>query len=272
MKKQTAIAGCTSTGLLKLIALVFMMIDHSGKMVFGNSMDLRLLGRIAFPIYAWCMVVGVSYTRCAPKYLLRLLVLFLVSQPLYMIALDHPWDTPNIFLTLAVGLLGLWGMREKRFGSHIWAPLLCLVLAEVLGCDYGWRGVLLMLLLWAAREKSSAIAAVFIAFCLYWGSDSSAVNVIFGYRLPWLKTAPWVNLLRPWFRLQGMALLALPFMLMSVKTNAIKLPRWVGYAIYPVHLVVLIVMEGMMLPSGWAAVNGRVMTYIIDPLMRLFGG
>ena len=36
-EKQPRIAGCTATGLLKLVALVFMFIDHSGKMVFGNA-------------------------------------------------------------------------------------------------------------------------------------------------------------------------------------------------------------------------------------------
>lgn len=272
MKKQAAVAGCTATGLLKMIALVFMMIDHSGKMVFGNSMDLRLLGRIAFPLYAWCMVVGVSYTRSVPKYLLRLLALFVLSQPIYMVALDHPWNEPNIFLTLSVGLLGLWGLREKRFGSQVWAPLACLVLAEVLGCDYGWRGVMLMLLLWAVRDKKAGIAAVFLAFCLYWGASSTAVRTVFGFALPWLKREPWANLLGPWFRLQGMALLALPLVLLPLKNDVIKMPRWVGYAVYPLHLVVLIVMEGTMLPSGWAAVSGRVVGYIIDPLTRLFGG
>lgn len=86
-----AVAGCTETGLLKLLALVFMFMDHSGKMVFGNAVELRLLGRLAFPIYCWCLAVGAHYTRSFPKYLLRLLGLYAVSQVLYMVALNHSW-------------------------------------------------------------------------------------------------------------------------------------------------------------------------------------
>lgn len=272
MKKTGTLGGCTATSLLKLLALVFMFIDHAGKMVFGNMTDMRLLGRIAYPLYAWCLVVGAVYTRSMPKYLLRMLALFVVSQPLYMVALDHAWNQPNIFLTLLVGLLGLWGMREKRFGSQVWAPLVALVLAQVCGCDYGWRGVLLIFLLWMVREQRAGIAAVMVAFCLFWGSGSSALTSVFGCSLAWTRTAPWSSLLGPWLRLQGMAVLALPLMLLPMKKDTFRLPRWVGYGIYPAHLVVLILMEGWMLPGGWAEVSGRVVSRIIAPLLHLFGG
>ena len=81
-------AGNLSTGFLKLIALLFMFIDHSGKVFFNNASDMRLLGRIAFPVYVWCMIVGFSRTRSVPRYLLRVLLVGLVSQPFYVLALD----------------------------------------------------------------------------------------------------------------------------------------------------------------------------------------
>ena len=58
-------AGNTATGLLKLIALLFMLIDHSGKVLFNNCTEMRILGRIAFPIYVWCMIVG--FWRTEPR-------------------------------------------------------------------------------------------------------------------------------------------------------------------------------------------------------------
>lgn len=268
--QRRALGGCTATGLLKLLALAFMMIDHAGKMVFGNAVDLRLLGRIAFPIYVWCMVVGASYTRSFPRYLLRLGILFLVSQPIYMVALDHAWLEPNVFLTLMVGLCALWGLREKRWGSQVWAPVLALVVAEVLKCDYGWRGVLLMILLWAVRSSGAGIAAVMAAFCLFWGSSSTTLNQIFGMSLAWARQAPWSSLLSPWLKLQGMAILSLPFLLLPLKRD-FRLPAWLGYGIYPAHLLVLIAMEGTMLPGGWAAVAARWSNLIAGPLLSLFG-
>ena len=43
-------AGNTATGWLKVIALVFMLIDHIGRNQFPDIQELRILGRIAFPI------------------------------------------------------------------------------------------------------------------------------------------------------------------------------------------------------------------------------
>ena len=67
------LAGNTATGALKLIALCFMMIDHMGKMLFPQVPEMRILGRIAFPLYAWCMVVGFHYTRNPWRYSARVL-------------------------------------------------------------------------------------------------------------------------------------------------------------------------------------------------------
>ncbi|MBR2288861.1 MAG: hypothetical protein IJ865_11500 [Clostridia bacterium] len=45
------IAGNTSTGLLKLLALIFMLMDHAGKMLLPKVIEMRIFGRIAFPLY-----------------------------------------------------------------------------------------------------------------------------------------------------------------------------------------------------------------------------
>lgn len=241
MHASKSIAGNTATNLLKLIALIFMFCDHAGKMLFPHVLEMRMIGRIAFPIYCWCMVVGAHYTRSMPKYLLRVALIGLISQPLYMQGLNHAWNEPNIFLTLAVALCGLWGLKARRWGSHIWAPVLALAAAVLLKCDYGWRGVLLVLLLWAVRDSRGGIAAVMIAFCLYWGASSMTVNEFFGIPLN-IAPYPFDQLAYPWLKLQALAVLALPLMLVRWKKD-LKLPRWVGYALYPAHLAVLILLE-----------------------------
>lgn len=244
MERRREIGGSTSTGVLKILALVFMFADHSGKMLFSGVPELRMIGRLAFPLYCWCLVVGFHYTRSVPKYMLRLLVIGLVSQPLYMEALNHSWSQPNIFLTLLLGLGALWGLREKRYGSHVWAPMLALMLAVVLECDYGWRGVLLIMLLYAAQERKATIAAVMIAFCLYWGSNYSVTTTFFGVSIAPIMVKPISDLLQPWLRIQAMAILALPLMLIPLPK--MKMPAWLGYALYPLHLVVLILLERVM--------------------------
>lgn len=237
--------GNINTTALKLIALVFMFIDHAGKMCFPHVPEMRMLGRIAFPLYCWCLVVGASYTRSFPKYLLRIALIGALSQPLYMVALNHRWSEFNIFLTLFVAVLGLWGLREKKWLSHIWAPVLALILAHFLGVDYGWKGVLLVFLLWAVRDSKPGIAAVMIAFCLFWGSSSSMVGKFFGISLVQLTRGEFSGIFSALLRLQGLAVLALPLMLWNLP-GRVRLPKWTGYALYPAHLAVLIAMEHLM--------------------------
>ena len=252
--ERREIDGNTATGTLKLIAVIFMFCDHAGKMLFSHYggmtslpsvPELRIIGRLAFPIYCWCMAVGFSYTRNALRYILRVLAVGLVSQPLYCIALDHPLTKPNIMLTLAVALLGLWFLRERKALPGLWKPLGIvlaagtLMLAEVLGCDYGWKGVLLVYLLYAARTSRPAIAAVMVGFCLYWGSSSSVVSTLFGMNTAALRNpnTPWGALLSPWLKLQALAVNALPFMLIRMKN--IRMHQAIGYLLYPLHLVLL---------------------------------
>ena len=236
-------AGNTATAWLKVIALVFMFCDHAGKMLLPNVPEMRMIGRIAFPIYVWCMIVGFHYTRSVPKYLLRVLAVGLVSQPLYNIALNHTWQEPNVFLCLFLGLCALWGIREKKYLSHIWAPAAAMILATLLNADYGWKGVLLFILLYAVRDSRPGIAAVMVAYFLFWGTFYNVTKSFFGISFDVTRLDP--SLSRPLsslLRTETYALLSLPFILIRFKKD-LKLPRWVGYAIYPAHLLLLYGLE-----------------------------
>ena len=239
-------AGNTATGWLKVFALVFMFIDHAGKVLFNDMQEMRILGRIAFPLYVWCMIVGFYRTRCVWKYLLRVLITGLISQPLYVAALNHTWTEPNIFLTLFLGLAALWGIREKKFLSHIWAPALALALATLLGANYGWRGVLFFILLYAVQDSRPGIAAVMTAYFMFWGSSYSLTRSLFGVRiaiddLPSFLSQP----LSAFLRMEAYALLSLPLILVPFRRD-LRIPRWLGYTLYPAHLALLIGLKALM--------------------------
>ncbi len=253
-------AGNHATGTLKLIALFFMIIDHLGAVVFPGIPEMRILGRIAFPLYCWCMVVGFHYTRSTPMYLLRLLAVGLISQPLYAIVMNHALTKPNIFLTLFLGLLGLWGIRENKYFSRFWAPVLVMVLATVLNADYGWKGVLFLMLLYAARGSRPAVAAVMIAFFLFWGTSYSVTRSLFGLSIA--LDAPvqslekagqpfFASLLRgmttplsSFLRLETYGLLSLIFILPRYRRN-LKYPVWAGYLLYPAHLLLIMLIKAL---------------------------
>ncbi len=243
-------AGSHATGILKLTALFFMIVDHLGAVVFTGVPELRILGRIAFPLYCWCLVVGFHYTRSAPKYLGRILLTGILVQPLYAEVMNHRINSPNLFIayyqklpsvffTLFLGLAAVWAVREKKYLSHLWGPVLCLILVTVIKADYGWKGVLFILLLYAARTTRPAIAAVMISYFLFWGAGYSVTSSLFGVPLnigglPDFLSRP----LSAFLRLETYGLLSLPLILIPLRKN-VRLPVWLSYCIYPAHLLLV---------------------------------
>ncbi len=241
-RRAETIAGNTDTSLLKLLALIFMLIDHIGARVLTNVPELRIIGRMAFPLYAWCLVVGTVKTSSPARYVLRMLLMAFISQPLYMMGLQHSYQELNILFTLTVGLVAIFGIQKKFFLSQIWAPVLCYVLLGFIQVDYGWKGLTFILLLYLAKGSRGGLIAAFLAYAMFWGTSSSAVQSIFGWKLPFLA---WDGIKQPLlalFRLQGMVWLSLPLIAIPMHTG-FKMPKWLGYALYPMHLVVLIILR-----------------------------
>ena len=241
-KRRETLAGNMDTSLLKLLALIFMLIDHIGARVLTSVPELRIIGRMAFPLYAWCLVVGSVKTSDPARYILRMLMLAVISQPLYMMGLQHSYQELNILFTLTIALAAIWGIRQKFCFSHIWAPILCYVLLGFIQVDYGWKGLTFILVLYLARESRSGLIAAFLAYALYWGTSSSAVTEIFGWKLPFLRWEGIKQPLQAFFKLQGMVWLSLPLIAIPMNSGY-KMPKWLSYALYPMHLVLLIVLR-----------------------------
>jgi len=241
-KANDAIAGNLDTSFLKILALVFMLVDHLGASVLTGIPELRIIGRMAFPLYAWCLVVGSVKTKSPVRYALRLLLMAVVSQPLYMMALNHTWQDMNILFTLLIALAAIQGIRAKWLGSQFWAPLLCYLLLGYFKVDYGWKGVTFILVLYLARENRMGLCASYLAYSLFWGASSSNVRSLFGIPLSFLSLPGIGQPLSAFFKLQGMVWLSLPLIAGNTRVK-LRMPKWVGYALYPMHLVLLIMIK-----------------------------
>ena len=144
--------------LLKWIAVCTMIIDHVGAVLFPQTLWLRVIGRIAFPIYAFCLAEGFVYTRDYRRYLGRLALLAVVSEVPFDLAffgVPLEFTHQNIFFTLTLGLILLRAMDE-HFGQPAYSVGIFLALglvSEFLHLDYGMIGLLIIFSFYLIRVK-----------------------------------------------------------------------------------------------------------------------
>lgn len=166
-----------SASALKIIACVTMLIDHLGLVVFGNAMLLRLIGRIAMPIYCFLLTEGAIHTRNKAKYIGRMLLFAFLSEiPFDLAVYDRCfyWGYQNVMFTLTLGLLCIFGMdhcRKKlpRAAAVIISILLLTAgsaLAELIESDYGLVGVWMIVVFYLFKNHSLALGlSLFFVVC-----------------------------------------------------------------------------------------------------------
>lgn len=132
--------------MLKLLALLFMITDHLGVFFFDNNLYMRIIGRFAFPLFAYMLVVGEKNTKNIFAYIYRLAILAIISQLPFMLL---GYGGLNIIFTLLIGLVYLRLSRMMPDESFI-ILLFALVAAQFLRADYGAFGILLI---WLYSEK-----------------------------------------------------------------------------------------------------------------------
>ncbi len=87
--------------VLKIIGILTMLCDHTGDAIIGHFSFLNLIGRIAFPIFAFQIVQGYMHTHNVKNYAFRLFSFACISQVPFMLFLSIFYDTYylNIFIT-----------------------------------------------------------------------------------------------------------------------------------------------------------------------------
>lgn len=148
---------CLNAFQLKILAIIFMTIDHIGAILFPYEMLYRQIGRLAFPIYCFLIVEGVVHSRDVKMYLLRLGVFALISEIPFDWAFRGVlfyWESQNVFFTLFLGALAIWlWSTYDKLHIRVGAIVVILCVAEAVSCDYGALGVLLIIMLYVTREN-----------------------------------------------------------------------------------------------------------------------
>ena len=219
-----------SQEMLKLLACFCMLLDHIGGTIVPFR-ALRVIGRIAFPIYCYLLTEGAIHTRNPLRYAGRLAIGLLLSEIPFdllffgKLTLAHQ----SVMVTLLIGFAAI--QLYKRLPVQwlrplIWLPLAAL--ADLLHTDYGGYGVILIGIFTMLPDQRWLWARAILMAVVFWLMNSSNVSA-FGIRVP----------------IQMFGLFALiPIELYSGrKAGKSALVQWGFYLFYPVHMIVLLLLK-----------------------------
>lgn len=83
-----------------------MTIDHIGAILYPGLLPLRIVGRLAFPIFAYLLVLGVESTGKTRRYITTIFSLAIISQVPYFLAFEiNLFERLNILFTLFLSAL-----------------------------------------------------------------------------------------------------------------------------------------------------------------------
>lgn len=144
---------------LKIIALLTMIIDHVGAFLFPQYWELRIIGRISFPIFAFLVVEGFYHTKDLQKYMKRLAVFAVISEiPFDLVSTGRIFDIgrQNVFFTLFLGVLLMY-FYESQYSKAAKAGCVILILlaGDIFRTDYGAWGVLMIFCFYLFRDSIS---------------------------------------------------------------------------------------------------------------------
>lgn len=165
---------------LKIIALIAMTCDHVGLQLLPQFGILRILGRLALPIYAYMIAEGCRYTHDRRNYLGKMLLLAAVCQVVYFIAMGSLYQCILVTFSLSICLIYAIDHAAKcrkttaillALGVFTAVCFVCVELPDKLfytdfAIDYGIWGVLLPVLVYFGKSKNVKLVLLTLGLCL----------------------------------------------------------------------------------------------------------
>ena len=214
---------------LKILAILSMTLDHIGVHLFPGSDLLRILGRLALPIFAYMLAEGCRHTRNPKRYLLTILGVAALCQVVYFAALGSLYQCILVTFTLSILLIQSLdrARRQKTPGAVLTAALVwlavgfvCLGLPRLLAhtdfaIDFGLWGVLLPVFIYLGRNKKEQRLLTALGL------------VLLALFFPSLGAIQWFSLL------------SLPLLALYDGRRGKGRMKYFFYLYYPLHLVVI---------------------------------
>ncbi len=222
---------------IKLIAFTSMVIDHIGLLFFPHIVFFRIIGRLAFPLFAWLIARGAHHTHDLKKYMIRLGLLALISQIPYSIFIKSAGITHfqlNVVFTLLAGLFTIFLINKTR--STLLKIIITTIVAIVtffVQADYAIIGVISIVLFYTYQHNIAAVfwtqlvaCAIWVVFFPVFFLKSSSNSLYFFQGISYQLSG-----------VMSIVIIALQSKGESKKSQPLK---YTFYALYPLHFLVLL--------------------------------
>ena len=254
--------GGVTTGKMKIVAVVTMFIDHFA-VIFGPRLYpalpflnpdgfeiLRIIGRIAFPLFAFMIAVGAAYTKNIYKYLFRLLAFAFISEVPFDLAFNgsvFETNSQNVFFTLFLGLLGICvyqKLRERKLEAigFVFVLFAAYAAEDLLKTDYGAMGVICIFMFYvfllAPRPVfyiGTVLTVIVLAFMITFHPYIQHAMTVTGRQVSLYHMDVYARLNTT----EMFAVLSLPLLLRHNGQKGRHYNRWFFYIFYPAHLLLL---------------------------------
>lgn len=225
---------------LKIIAMILMLLDHLWGTIIPGNQWMTLIGRMAFPIFAFLIVEGFFHTSDLKKYMKRLFIFGLISEIpfnlIYTGSIIFPFHQ-NVMFTLLLGLLIINEIDKIKNNKEIKKKIIPILkiflflLISIIGfVDYGVTGVLTIVVFYLFRGFKLAwigqLISLILLYIVFFEGQSVILNIFnHEYFLP----------------LQSIGILSLIFIWLynGEKGKNNKLIKYLFYSFYPVHMLVI---------------------------------
>lgn len=225
---------------LKIIAMILMLLDHLWGTIIPGNQWMTLIGRMAFPIFAFLIVEGFFHTSDLKKYMKRLFIFGLISEIpfnlIYTGSIIFPFHQ-NVMFTLLLGLLIINEIDKLKNTKEIKKKIIPILkiflflLISIIGfVDYGVTGVLTIVVFYLFRGFKLAwigqLISLILLYIVFFEGQSVILNIFnYEYFLP----------------LQSIGVLSLIFIWLynGEKGKNNKLIKYLFYSFYPVHMLVI---------------------------------
>lgn len=214
----------TSFGL-KLLAMISMIFDHIGHMFFPNDILYRVIGRLAYPLFAFQLSVGYSHTKHKEKHILKMILFAIISQLPFMFFIGTVEPEHGHFLNI---------------GFTFSLALLCMYIIENIQ-DYFYKGFALstVLLLSCFLPIDYGIWGVLLCVCFYIFRNHKYLNILVSWVLMLFKIFISGNIA---YSTMLYALFPI-FMYNDKKGLDNKFSKYLFYVFYPAHMILFTIIK-----------------------------